>query len=104
VAIEAERANFELLCRNVRHLRNVRPIWAALWSHHTALAITNPEAETWAFRVVEVTGSGAGVPTLTVDDLISMSPSGHIDVLKLDIEGAEYEVFSAAASPCAYDP
>jgi FkbM family methyltransferase len=96
-AIEAEPSNFALLCRNVRHLGNIRPVRAALWSHRTSLRIENPDAETWSFRVA--VGSGGDlVPAMTVDDVVSMFGVDRVDVLKLDIEGAEREVLSTAAS------
>lgn len=97
VAIEPEQRNYELLCRNVRNLPNVRPVRAALWSHHTTLRIANPGAETWAFRVADG-NRGEVVPTVTVEDVTTMFGADRIDVLKLDIEGAEREVLSTAVS------
>lgn len=36
------------------------------------------------------------VPTLKLDTFVARHPPGHIDFLKVDVEGAEYEVFDGA--------
>jgi FkbM family methyltransferase len=97
VAIEAEESNFALLCRNVRPLANVHPLRVALWSHQANVGIANPDAATWAFQVAE--GSpGRTVPATTVDQVMSMFSADQVDVLKMDIEGAEKEVLSTSAA------
>lgn len=39
-------------------------------------------------------GEGTEVPAMTVADLLKLIPYKFIDILKLDIEGAEFDVFS----------
>lgn len=58
------------------------------------------------FRVIEAdTGSrvvsdAAGtVASITMDEVIKLSPHGFVDILKVDIEGAEAELFSG---PCPW--
>jgi FkbM family methyltransferase len=88
VALEPDASNFELLVRNTRRYPRVRPLRAALWSNHTPLRVTGENK--WALRVREATESD--FDTLTMADLVAMSP-GRIDLLKLDIEGAECDLF-----------
>jgi hypothetical protein len=41
-------------------------------------------------------GRGEQLPSYTIQDLIDAGEQQRIDILKLDIEGAETEIFSAA--------
>lgn len=96
LAVEPEASNFALLQKNVAGLPNVRPIRAALWNRRTNLKIENPDDDKWAFRVTEVDEPAAdAIPALTIDDLVAMGGAGRIDLLKLDIEGAERDVFAS---------
>jgi FkbM family methyltransferase len=95
-AIEPEASNFELLVRNTSHLDTVVPIRAALWNRATSLTIDNPMDEKWAFRVAEKSSVGATeVQAITMEEVVASTPSNRVDILKLDIEGAEREVFEA---------
>jgi len=96
-AVEPEESNFELLLHNTRHLPAVVPIRAALWNRPASLAIANPQDEKWAFRVAERSGEGlAPVSAVTIPDIMRRAGADGVDILKLDIEGAERELFSSA--------
>jgi len=100
-AIEPERSNFELLRINSRPYRNIVPIHAALWHKNEMLAVTDPGSGLWGFQVHFETESEAviqRVPGLTIDHLLAVNHLDGIDLLKIDIEGAEKLVFEAAAS------
>ncbi|MGZ3420122.1 MAG: FkbM family methyltransferase [Polyangiales bacterium] len=95
-AVEPDLSNFEILKKNVAPYKNVTPIRAALWSRKTNLRISNPDDHKWAIRVEECDGAADDtIPALTIDDLIELGGEGRIDLLKLDVEGAEREVFGA---------
>jgi len=96
IAIEAERGNYEMLKRNVAGFSNIVPVHGAVWSHGGQLAITDPGAQSWAFQVTE--GAKREIPAYTVGDILAMSGQTEIGLLKLDIEGAEAEVFAADCS------
>ncbi len=102
VAIEPDTANFELLNRNVAGLDNVRTIRAALWCSETRVVISNPDAEPWAFRTQAITGVSAQnrslIDTITMDQLLVDATSSTCIIVKMDIEGAEREVFSMNTS------
>lgn len=100
VAIEPEASNFELLKKNVAPYPNVVPVNAALWCRNEPVNVVDPGLDKWGFMTVE--GASAGdsaaprchaVDGLTVDRIMDLHGFTRIDLLKVDIEGAEKEVF-----------
>jgi len=87
---------------NVRGLRNVEPLHAAIWSHDTELEIDSTEngvrRDDWAFRSREVGQGGDRVCALSIATLLANYQIESVDILKVDIEGAEVELFSANAA------
>jgi FkbM family methyltransferase len=95
-ALEPEPSNFEVLRENTRAYNNIHPLRAGLWDKRTNLSIQNTGAETWSFRVME-TASDDGIPAIDVLSLMRDFQLERIDVLKIDIEGSEIEVFQGSA-------
>jgi FkbM family methyltransferase len=93
LAIEPERDNFNFLADNVRSYDNIVPLQAALWSENTTIHLTDPGDGAWGF-MTEPAGEGHAVAAITVDQLMRDHGVDHIDILKVDIEGAEREVFA----------
>lgn len=96
-ALEPEESNFALLKYNCSHLSNVVPIRAALWSKSEKLTLVDPGSEKWAFSVRSSAGDEATIDGIAVDDLMEQWGIDSIDILKLDIEGTEKDIFSAPA-------
>jgi FkbM family methyltransferase len=97
VAIEPEQSNFDLLSLNTNSISNIILIKKGLWSKNTILEITNEDGSKYGFVTKEVSNSNNGIDTCTIDNLIEIFESKGfttIDILKIDIEGAEKEVFS----------
>ena len=94
-AVEPEESNFQMLLKNTKFYPNVVPIHAALWPTEKKLQIANPSTEKWAFQVTESTKKPAEtVDALTMDKLFLITKTKNIDLLKLDIEGSEVDLFS----------
>ena len=96
IAVEPEPSNADLYAKNLALEKNVTLYKAALWRDNTPLNIENPNADSWSFRVEESKDDSDGVEAITVADILK--ETGHIDILKLDIEGAEKELFSGDSS------
>lgn len=90
IAIEPEASNYELLCLNTEQYTNVTALNAALWFKQTALEIANPEDDNWAYRFAA--GGDETVAGVTLGELMKRHSLSKIDLLKIDIEGAEKEV------------
>lgn len=96
LALEVEESNFELLKRNTASYPNIKCVRKALWSGPARMTIENPTGESWAFRVAEASSdSAAAIPAVGVLELLQDFEDHRIDLLKIDIEGAEKEVFQA---------
>jgi FkbM family methyltransferase len=93
IAIEPEPSNYELLVRNCSGMTNVTTCQAAVWDTDTPLQIANPDAAKWAFTVRPDTLNGSGIKALTIPQILAQSGHETIDILKLDVEGAERELF-----------
>lgn len=96
LAVEPESCNYELLLRNIRTYHNITALRAALWSRGVPLRIENPDDEPWAFRVAAGPSPESDtIGGVTVSDLMAIAGTSCVDILKLDIEGAEKEVFES---------
>ena len=96
IAIEPEVSNFALLARNVRHYPAITPVHAALWNRDGHIGVVEPDPATgasgkWGF--VTRDGPGVKVPAITMHALMRDMCITAIDLAKIDIEGAEQEVF-----------
>jgi FkbM family methyltransferase len=95
LAIEPEDGNFVLLERNMSSLSSVLPIKAGVASRQGALVISDPGLGEWAYRtsVAQPTTAGSTVPAVTVSGLLR-EHRGSPFILKIDVEGAEQDLFS----------
>jgi len=96
LAIEPEPANFAALCANLRLVPNVTPIHAAIWPRDEPLTIADAKADPWAFQVRPWQNGEATVRGISFDTLIREHALESVDLLKIDVEGAERELFAAA--------
>lgn len=97
VALEPGDTNLELARRNVAPYANVEVLEAGLWPRDARLKTVEPDAgyKSWGIRTEE-TGSG-GVEGISVPTLLERLGEEWIDLLKLDIEGAEIPLFTDAS-------
>jgi FkbM family methyltransferase len=96
VVIEPEAENFRLLERNCAGLPNVTLKQAALWPDAGMLELFNYTDGAWTFAVKSGNGKSA-VDAVTIPMLLAELGSTRIDLLKLDIEGSERELFAEQA-------
>lgn len=94
VAVEAQKDNFEILQENFRNVENVTPVCAGIWPVETQLKII-PGTSKESFRVAETDISSSDhIQARSIKSIMQEHDWDEIDILKLDIEGAEYELFS----------
>jgi FkbM family methyltransferase len=94
VAVEPEPGNLALLKQNAAGLSGITFVGAALWYESGTVRFDNPHGRTDSYRAQPTAdGSEGTTPTVTVEELLSWAPGGHFDLVKLDIEGAERDIF-----------
>ena len=100
-AVEPNRDNFELLKLNVKELTEDKrcvPLQAAAWSTRKALAV-DPQWKSGAYNAYRLLdksppqNASEAVEGFTMEELIASSGFQEVDLLKVDIEGAELELF-----------
>lgn len=93
VAIEPEASNFNILRKNTGLYPKIIPVQAALWNHDGQIAVGDRSSQgNWAFVAGENT-KGPRVRAVTLKTLIDELKLPSIDLAKIDIEGAEMELF-----------
>ncbi len=96
-SIEPDIENFAQLDKNLAGYSDVVTINAGLWSKNTLLKITNPGQEKWEIIVAEDNING-NIKAISIDQLMKEYNIPYIDILKLDIETSEKEIFSSDCS------
>lgn len=96
LAFEAHPENFALLSENVARngSHNVEPRNCALWLERGEVEFVEGE-ETSSGSIVGGQGRTFAVEAETLDSIVAAS--GPVDLLKLDIEGAEFDVLDHAS-------
>ncbi len=92
VCLEVDRGNVELLSRNVGSVPGAQVRSQALWGRRARVAIENPTAATDGYRCIE--RADGPIDAVGLADLLDELGLETLDLLKLDIEGAELEVFT----------
>jgi FkbM family methyltransferase len=96
IAIEPEESNFKILQKNTEKLKNIKIIQAGIWNKNASLKIKNSGLGNWGFETKESADNDKNsTAAITIDKILADSGYEEIDILKLDIEGSEKEVFES---------
>ena len=104
VAVEPDPANFELCRKNLAPYGDrAKVVLGAAWSKRSRLKLSREafgDGREWATQVLESEGNEdeATVEGWDVPSLLHLAGGKHIDLLKVDIERSELEIFGASAS------
>jgi FkbM family methyltransferase len=94
VAIEPHPENCEMFKRNCANAR-VQLLRGALWPTAQTLSLNNPASASWAFQVSPSSESpGHDVQGYTLQQCFDLHPAAKNILVKLDIEGAELQLFT----------
>lgn len=105
IAVEADPENMEALKVNFANnkVTDFVALQKALWKSSAEVELTNSfrDHREWSRQVSEVTGEPATsahkLTGISLSDLMQLHGIDEIDILKIDIEGSEKEVFSDRA-------
>jgi FkbM family methyltransferase len=87
-AIEADDENFELLEKNTAGCKNLKLLKAILWNGKEVAFLKDKERG----ELNKIDATGVLQPSISLDQIVRDFKITKIDLLKMDIEGAEYEV------------
>jgi FkbM family methyltransferase len=100
-ALEPEEWNYKLLEKNASAYPQIKPLKAALWKENKRICLVDPGYGSHGFQTMEKAAENCQsrkfVEAITLDALITRMGLKFVDVLKIDIEGAEKEVFEGSA-------
>lgn len=106
-AVEPDRENYDLLLRNIQEYPSITPILGAIWDVPENVSISNrAEIVTRSGKLnkssyMVESGNVPGeqpIPGYPIQALMQMFDLKKIDILKIDIQGAEKRVFSGDTS------
>ncbi|HLA56211.1 MAG TPA: FkbM family methyltransferase [Flavobacterium sp.] len=96
VCIEPDQSNFEVLSFNLEanKVEMAHKVLGGVWSKNTNLRIVQDfrDRNDWSFRVEE-TAEETGLKAFSIPSIIEKYQFSTVDILKIDIEGSEKEVF-----------
>lgn len=95
IAIEPEQSNFKMLQLNTQNFQNIHCLNNGLWYKKANLEVhEGQESGMWNFVVKEVDYQNENtIQAYSLTDIMEMYKLDHVDILKIDIEGSEKEVF-----------
>ncbi len=94
VAVEPDPDNYALLRHNTRDFSKVDCCQAGLWSAPGYLRIKDRSADANSYQVEHTDHAGADtLEALSIGEILKKSGETTLDIVKLDIEGAEREIF-----------
>ena len=94
--LEPEGDNFELLKKNTSAYKNIYPIRAGVWPRTAQLVVKDTGLGNNGFTVEETdVASPQAVPALSIAAVMRQMNWSSIDLLKLDVEGSEKDIFAS---------
>lgn len=93
LAVELEASNFAMLTRNTAPYPNIECLHAAAWHSDTQVALADPHAPNSHFQA-SADSPAANIPAYSIPTLLQRQKQSAIDLLKIDIEGAERDLLT----------
>ena len=100
VAVEPDAVNFSIMEKNLEKFsKSVSFLQAAIWPTDGEVSLVEEDDDhaslgAWGYRTEASNGnSGLSVKAVTIPTIMKQYNMDFVDILKVDIEGAEYELF-----------
>jgi FkbM family methyltransferase len=96
IGLEPVQQNIDVAKKNLAAFANATLLQACLWHRASELAIEDEKAAAFSFRFEESDKTESDkVQGVTIDDILAKHSGLALFILKIDIEGAESEIFGA---------
>lgn len=94
IAIEPDKRNFNYLVKNTQAYKNVTCLNKAIWNREVNMSIKDTGTGNWGLQTVVVESADATtISGVTIEQVMQIGQFPEIDFLKIDIEGAEEDLF-----------
>lgn len=94
ISVEPDPENFAMLLENTKAYSNIYCLNNGIWNKPAFLEIKDPGYGKWGLMMNEVgQKNDHTVEAITVNDILMQFNMARIDILKIDIEGSEKELF-----------
>lgn len=98
ISVEPDEANLKMIELNTASYPNIKILRAAIWNEDTSINIYDDGHDSWGFITDEKRIANNAVATVPAYNIASIAKKFSIpffDIVKLDIEGSEKEVFES---------
>tara|TARA_B110001450_G_C17586767_1_gene467275 strand:+ start:178 stop:915 length:738 start_codon:yes stop_codon:yes gene_type:complete len=97
ISIEPEDSNYKMLAKNSRNHKNITTLNKAISNENNiTVQVEDNGYGKWGFMTKKTNSSPEnGIKTISIDSLMKQNTISIIDILKIDIEGAEKELFES---------
>lgn len=93
--VEPDSGNFGMLKKNTADLPQVHPLQGGVWNKSAYLRVVDNGGGNNAFTVTEVDApTDDSINAYSIADIMALHGRTKVDIVKLDIEGAEKQVFA----------
>lgn len=96
VGVEPDKNNFDIAVQNTKECKGVKLLNKGIWHKNAFLEIVDSSVTEDAFMVKECAAPTAtSIEATDINSIVEEAGWTSIDILKIDIEGSEKELFSA---------
>ncbi|MDB5246304.1 MAG: FkbM family methyltransferase [Segetibacter sp.] len=93
-ALEPESDNYKMACQNLAPYSNVQIVQGAIWHKRENITVVDKGYGEAAY-IIETGTTGNTIPAYTIGGVMEILGADTIDILKIDIEGSEKEIFES---------
>ncbi len=94
-SIEPDAENFGQLKKNTGYYPTIHPVHAGIWNKNCHLQIKDEGHDEWGLQVTEaLPGATNTIKGITLNAIMEEHKLTFLDLVKLDVEGAEAVIFS----------
>lgn len=94
ISLEIETDNVKMIRKNLKNFKGIEIIQKGLFNKKAFFRIEDPYHATNSFVIKEVTqNENYHIESITIDEILTSTKAETIDLLKIDIEGTEKELF-----------
>lgn len=97
VGVEPEPGNFALAQKNVGNRKGIHTIECAVWNRDEMVSILPGTDGEWESKIIKETANLAKVQGKTLFSILENLGWARVDLIKMDIEGAEYDILRESA-------